>query len=133
MSNNTLITYTETVLLPALSPIYAKLGLEEQRVMSMRKLLFTVKQAPPAFIVAEFVYAWANNYSSCHIGNLDTLLLALPTYAPDTQVIVLTQAAELPFAEKLRHSYPFFALFTLPVHEMDIEQLLKDSLKKVPL
>jgi hypothetical protein len=86
-----------------------------------------VKQKPPDFILAEFVYAWGNNYSSCHIGNLDSLLASLPKYAPETRVFVLAQRSELEHAQRLGAVYPLHGIVSLPITESDMEALLLDQ------
>lgn len=98
-------SYCETVPFTHYSALFNQRGLREQAFSSLRKLISTLKGAPPEFIVAEFRYAWGNNYASCHIGNLDTLLISIPKYAPETKVIVIFHKGEQAYVERLQSSY----------------------------
>ena len=126
MPNHTLLTFAESPFFPNFSELYARLGIEETRVAGSRKALAQVKKAPPELIVAEFVYAWANNYASNHIGNLDVLLISLPKFAPEAKVIVLAKKNEMAYAEQLRATYPFAELLQLPVTPERMEQVLAE-------
>jgi len=117
MSQQTLLTFAESPFFPNFAELYARLGIVETRVANARKALAQVKRSPPDWIVAEFVYAWANNYASNHIGNLDVLLISLPKFAPTAKVIVLARKDEMAYAEQLRSTHPFAALLQLPVEE----------------
>ncbi|MGE0080981.1 MAG: hypothetical protein AB7U81_06765 [Thiohalomonadaceae bacterium] len=125
MPTPTILTFAATLGFPRLAELYARLGLEETAVDSLRNALAAVKRAPPDFILAEFVYAWGNNYASCHIGNLDSLLASLPKYAPQARVIVLTQKTELQHAQRLAEVFPLHGIVTMPAGEGDIEALLR--------
>ena len=128
MSQQTLLTFAESPFFPNFSPLYTRLGINETRVANSRKALAAVKKAPPDWIVAEFVYAWANNYASNHIGNLDVLLISLPKFAPNAKVVVLAKKGEMEYAEQLKATYPFAALLQLPVTEEGMEKVLRELL-----
>ncbi len=129
MAAPTILTFAATLAFPRLAGLYARLGLEEIAVDSLRQALAAVKRRPPDFILAEFVYAWGNNYASCHIGNLDSLLAGLPKYAPRTRVIVLARKSEMEHAQRLGELYPLHGITALPAAEEDIEVLLNDELR----
>ncbi|MGA7801128.1 MAG: hypothetical protein WCC36_09985 [Gammaproteobacteria bacterium] len=124
MPTRTLLTYTETLAVPDLADLYSRLGIEVVRVDSVRKALAAVKRAPPDFILAEFVYAWGNNYASCQIGNLDSLLASLPKYAPKARVILFAQRAELAQARRLGTFYPLHGILPLPASADEVMALL---------
>ncbi|GAB6042775.1 hypothetical protein [Endothiovibrio diazotrophicus] len=126
MSRQTLLTFAESPFFPNFSALYARLGIAETRVSNSRKALAQVKKTPPDWIVAEFIYAWANNYASNHIGNLDVLLISLPKFAPASRVIVLAKKEEMAYAQQLRETYPFAALLQLPVNEEEMEAVLRE-------
>lgn len=125
MPERTILTFAATLGFPRFSELYARLGFEEVAVESLRNALAVVKKRPPDVILAEFVYAWGNNYASCHIGNLDSLLASLPKYAAQTRVIVLAQRAELPHAQRMGMLYPLHGILALPAVESDVEALLR--------
>lgn len=88
-----------------------------------------LKQHKPDFIVAEFFYAYATNYSSNHISNLDSLLITLQKY-PDYQpkIIFLVSKKEYEFVSKLDAYYgdyyhPDYVL-TQPVSNEQVRELL---------
>ena len=124
MQKRTLLTFPATLAFPRLSQLYSRLGIGETGVDSLRKALTAVRQTPPDFILAEFVYAWGNNYASCHIGNIDSLLASLPKYAPQARVIVVCQRSELEHARRLGEVYPLHGIVPLPAAERDFEALL---------
>ena len=124
MTSKRLLTFAESPFFPNFPDLYARLGIAETRVVNSRKALAEVKKAPPDLIVAEFVYAWANNYASNHIGNLDVLLISMPKFAPEAKVIVLARKDEMAYAERLRATYPFHELLPLPVEPGRMEALL---------
>ena len=119
-----LLRYTESVALPDFSGLYTRIGIEEIPVNSIRKAMAALKQKAPSFILAEFIYAWSNNYASCHISNLDSLLASIPKYASGARVIVLAQRAELEYAGKLGEVYPLHGILPLPVSESELEAML---------
>lgn len=124
MPQKTLLTFAESPFFPNFAELYARLGIVETRVANSRKALAQVKSSPPDLIVAEFIYAWANNYASCHIGNLDVLLISLAKFSPETKVIVVAKKGEMEYAEQLRATYPFAALVQLPVSEERMGEVL---------
>jgi hypothetical protein len=124
LPQKTLYSVIESPLHPRLSTLYRRLGLDEEKLNSVRKAIGRIKKQQPDFIVADFCYGYSNNYSNIHISNLDVLLTTLQKYAPTTRVIVLADRSELEYAEKLRSLYPFYALLPLPVEEQQMEQLL---------
>ncbi len=126
MPPRTLLSFAESLAFPNFANLYTRLGIEELRVDSVRRALAAVKKTPPDFILAEFVYAWGNNYASCHIGNLDSLLASLPKYAPQTRVIVLAQRTQLEYVQRLGELYPLHGIVPLPVSEAELEMLLGD-------
>jgi len=127
MAAPTILTIAATLAFPRLAELYLRLGLEDITVDSPRRALAAVKRRPPDFILAEFVYAWGNNYASCHIGNLDSLLAGLPKYAPQARVIVLADKSEMEHAQRLGELYPLHGIAALPVAEQDIEVLLRNA------
>ncbi len=132
MDKPLLISIIETPLHPRLSPLYQRLGLEEQQLDSQRKAINALKKAQPAFIVAEFIYAYSTYYQATNISNLDVLLNSLVKYSPESRVIVLVKKGEEELAEKLRAIHPLldFVTLTSPIPgRNDIEAPMEALLK----
>ncbi|MCK9532191.1 MAG: hypothetical protein M0R77_16760 [Gammaproteobacteria bacterium] len=124
MDRSTILTFPATLGFPRHAALFARLGLQEIAVDSLRRAIAAIKRTPPDFILAEFVYAWGNNYASCHISNLDSLLASLPKYAPRARVIILAQPGEMEYAQRLGEVYPLHGIAPLSVAEHDLELLL---------
>jgi len=108
---------------PYLTPFYTQLGLEEVRFKHMRKLISTVKKAPPDYIAAEFFYGYGNNYAGINISNLDVMLYSLQRYAPDTRVIVFVDKKERSYIDKLNDILPLHAILTQPVDQQALADI----------
>jgi len=106
------------------SRLYARLGLNEQRYVSMRKALGALKTQRPDFVVAEFMYGYGNNYAGVNVSNLDVFLYSLQKYSPNARIIVLVERGELQYVDKLAALFPLHAVLPLPVSERDLEQAL---------
>lgn len=108
-----------------MAELYARLGIEEVRVSSMRKALQLLKQRQPEFVVADFLYGYGNNYAGVNISNLDVFLHSLQKYAPQARVIVLVDKAERQYVDKLQAIVPLYAVLVYPVTTADLEPLLR--------
>lgn len=106
MSSPIVFSVIESPTHPKLSPLYTELGYEELQLNSIRKAMNALKKNQPDVIVAEFFYAFGTNYSSNHISNLDSLLIALQKY-PDyhPKIIILVSKREYEFVSKLDGHY----------------------------
>lgn len=109
---------------PYLTPFYTQLGLEEVRFKQMRKLISTVKKAPPDYIAAEFFYGYGNNYAGINISNLDVLLYSLQRYAPDTRVIIFVDKKERSYVDKLNDILPLHAILTQPIDQQALANVI---------
>ncbi len=109
---------------PNLSALYRRLGLEEVRLGSQRKAITELKRQQPAFVVAEFIYAFSTYYQATNISNLDVFLHSLTKYAPEAKVIVVVKKDEGPLAEKLNAIHPLHAVLVHPVSETRMEAAL---------
>ena len=74
MARATLLSVVESPAHPDFSSVYAKHGLDQARVNSMRKAISEAKRLKPAYVVGEFFYGYGNNYAGVNISNLDVLL-----------------------------------------------------------
>ncbi len=110
---------------PPLAELYARLGIDEVRVSSMRKALQLLKQRQPEFVVADFLYGYGNNYAGVNVSNLDVFLHSLQKYAPQARVIVLVDKAERQYVDKLQEIVPLHAVLIYPVKTADLEPLLR--------
>jgi hypothetical protein len=120
----TLFSVIESATHPNLSPLYLRLGINETRLTSMRKVMSVLKKQQPDFIVAEFFYGYGNNYAGVNISNLDVMLYSLQKYSPDTRVVVLVDKSERQYVDKLNEIFPIHAVVHSPVKEKDIEAVL---------
>ena len=109
---------------PNFSTLYARLGFRELRFSSQRKAISALKQSAPRFIVAEFFYGFGNNYAGVNVSNLDVLLMSLPRYSPDSQVIVMATKDQYPHIHKLEALFSLYKVLPLPVTEKQMEEVL---------
>ncbi len=124
MPQRTIFSVIESPTHPYFTALYQKLGIEELCFKSMRKLLSKIKNTQPDFIAAEFFYGYGNNYAGVNISNLDVMLYSLQRYSPDTKVIVFVDKNERQYVDKFNDILPLYAVFTRPVNESEIIQLL---------
>lgn len=91
---------------PNLSALLAELGYEERKFPSIRKAISALKKDRPNLVIADFIFAYANNYASNHISNLDSFLITFqkyPDYAP--HLVFIATKAEAPYVETLVEHY----------------------------
>ena len=124
MSTRTLFSIIESPKHPNLSALFSRLGFEEVQLTSTRKAVSQLKKQVPDVVVADFVYGYSNNYSGVHISNLDVFLMSMQKFAPQTRVIVLADASELQYAQKMQDIFPVKAILPFTVAEQDLEALL---------
>jgi len=114
---------------PRLSDLYNEMGYNEMKFSSVRKITGALKKHKPDIIIAQFFFAFASNYASNHICNLDSLLISLqkyPTYKP--KFIFFTHKDEYQYLSQLTNHYSDFSIsnhgLTLPVTEEKMRELL---------
>ncbi len=120
-----LYSILESPLHPQLGSFYRSQGLNEVRLISMRKAIQELKRQPPDFVVADFVYGYGNNYAGVNISNLDVFLHSLAKYAKDCRVIVCYEKADRQHVEKLEALFPSITTLVYPVAEAAIFPYLK--------
>jgi DNA-binding NarL/FixJ family response regulator len=120
----TLLSIIESNMHPNFGALYQKLGIEENRVSSIRKAISLLKNQQPDFIVCEFFYGYGNNYAGVNISNLDVLLSTLQKYSPDTKVIVVVEKSERQYVDKLNELLPLHAVFVYPAKESEMKKIL---------
>ncbi len=125
MATPSLYSVVESSSHPNLSSLYARLGLRETRIPSIRKAIAQVKRRAPDYLVAEFFYGYGNNYAGVNISNLDVLLFTMQKYAPGTRVIVLVTPEEARHVPRLNGILPLAAVLTHPVTEDAMERALE--------
>ena len=124
MSTKVLFSIIESPKHPKLSGLFSRLGFEEVQLTSTRKAVSALKKQVPDVVVADFVYGYSNNYSGVHISNLDVALMSMQKFAPEATVIVLADAAELTYAEKMREIFPVKSILPFDIAAQDLEALL---------
>jgi len=103
-----------------LSPLYKKHGYESIVAYSMRKALVVFKKVKPAVVVAEF------NYQSDFRDRTSSLesLIAVAQRNVNIKVIVFYEKEYEHQFEKLKARYDFYATFSYPIMEEEIEKTL---------
>jgi hypothetical protein len=109
---------------PDFSALYRRLGIEEVRLPSMRKAISALKTHVPDIVVAEFFYGYGNNYAGVNVCNLDVFLYSLQKYTRDARIIVLVEAREFEYVDKLAALFPLHTVLRHPVSATDIESCL---------
>ena len=120
-----LYSILESPLHPQLASLYQSLGLNEVRLVSVRKAIQALKKQPPDIVVADFVYGYGNNYAGVNISNLDVFLYSLAKYARDCRVIVCYEKADKQYVQKLGALFPSINTLTYPIAEAAILPYLK--------
>jgi len=123
-----LLSIIESPSHPHFSQLYAKLGLVETKLRTIRSANIKLKQLQPQIVVAQFFYGYSNNYSGVHISNLDVLLVSLKKYAETAKLIVFVDRKEQQYIEKLPDVFPLTAVLPLPVSNSTMERVLTDVL-----
>ncbi|MDJ0833490.1 MAG: hypothetical protein QNJ69_08205 [Gammaproteobacteria bacterium] len=91
---------------PNLSSMLHDLGYQELQFGSVRKAISGLKKHKPEVIVADFLYAYATNYDSNHISNLDSFLISLNKLANHSpKIIFLAEKNELKYVDELAQQY----------------------------
>ena len=112
-----------------ISHLFDEMGYEEMQFSSVRKAIKAIKKHKPDVIIAPFFYAYANNYASNHISNLDSLLITLQTYSDyHPKFIFLVDKKETEFVERLIHHYDGFSNLSYPLVLPVTEQQVRDVL-----
>lgn len=124
--SKTIYSIIESPVHPNFSGLYARQGLKEIRVESMRKAISQLRKDTPDIVVAEFFYGYGNNYAGINISNVDVFLLSLRKYIEDARVILFVDKSERQYVDKLNEEYPIHAVLTHPVSEAEMEKALKD-------
>ena len=91
---------------PNLSRLLSDLGYQELQFGSVRKAISGLKKHKPDVVIADFLYAYATNYDSNHLSNLDSFLISLNklnNHLP--KVIFLAEKNELKHVDELAHQY----------------------------
>jgi len=124
MTTKTLLSIIESSAHPNFTELYNCLGIQENKINSMRKAIATLKKQQPDFIVAEFFYGYGNNYAGINISNLDVLLYSLQKYSAQTKVIVLVDKNEFKYVDKLNEIIKLHDVFKFPVNKEQMQKAL---------
>lgn len=124
MAVQTLFSIVESPLHPDFSVLYRRLGIDEVRLSSMRKAISALKSRVPDIVVAEFFYGYGNNYAGVNVCNLDVFLYSLQKYTREARIIVMVEAREFEYVDRLAALFPLHAVLRHPVSASDIEPCL---------
>jgi len=127
MSERILFSIIESPMHPDLSALYQRLGIKESKFSAMRKAISALKTQTPAWVVADFMYGYGNNYAGVNVSNLDVFLYSLQKYSRDTGIIVLVEKREYQYVDKLAALFALHAVLQYPVREQDIEPFLHNG------
>jgi len=109
---------------PDFSSLYAKLSIKEQQVNSPRQAISALKKFRPDVILADFLYGYSNNYAGINICNLDVLMYSLPKYAPNAEVLITVDKAEVVYAEKFSKMFTLKGMLIRPFTADQLEAAL---------
>ncbi|HYQ70457.1 MAG TPA: hypothetical protein VET88_00865 [Gammaproteobacteria bacterium] len=124
MASRTLFSIVESPMHPDFSALYRRLGIEEMRFSSMRRAISALKSCVPDIVVAEFFYGYGNNYAGVNICNLDVFLYSLQRYSGEARIVVLVDASEFAYVDRLAALFPLHAVLRQPVSAADITPCL---------
>lgn len=124
MVAQTLFSIIESPMHPDFSALYRRLGFDEVRLPSMRKAISALKTRVPDIVIAEFFYGYGNNYAGVNVCNLDVFLYSLQKYTGQARIIVMVEAREFEYVDKLAALFPLHAVLRHPVSASDIEPCL---------
>ncbi len=124
MPMKTLFSIIESSTHPNFTALYHSLGIQENKISSMRKAIAALKKQQPDFIVAEFFYGYGNNYAGVNISKLDVLLYSLQKYSAQTKVIVLVDKDELKYVDKLNEIIALHDILKFPVNDKQLQNSL---------
>ena len=129
MQNIHLYSYIQSPSHPLLGEVYSTLGIQQQAVSSLRKLMQQLKKKPPDIVLAEFFYGYSNNYAGANISNLDVLLRNMQQKTPEVKLVLIASKQETQYVEKLLDLFPIAALVTHPVTPNNLGQALSSVLQ----
>ena len=121
------LSIKESLRFPKISELFAKLGVIDNEVNSIRKANTYIKSNCPDVILTEFFYGYGSNYSGVHISNLDMLFVTLQKYQCSAKVITFVDKSERQYIDKLINLFPLEHFFVYPVQLDQIEDYLKTT------
>ncbi|OOZ37641.1 hypothetical protein BOW51_01265 [Solemya velesiana gill symbiont] len=124
MSGKVFFSIVESPFHPDFSGLYARQGIREVRVTSIRKAISELRKAKPDYVVAEFFYGYGNNYAGVNVSNLDVFLASLQKYAPEARILVMVDKFEREYVGKLAALFPVHKVLVHPVSEAQLEEAL---------
>lgn len=117
---STLLSVIELLGYPNLRPLYERLGYQVLTEFSVRKAISLMRKEKPAVIVADFYFQ--PDFRD-RVSNLESLLATAQSHK-DVKVLVLYESAHEHALERLRVRFRIDAALTLPVKEVELENLL---------
>lgn len=119
----------ETPAHPRLTEYLKSAGYDEMRFGSVRKALSALKKTRPDLVIADFIYAYATNYDSNHMSNLDSLLIMLRRKSSHQPVFVfLADKSEARHVATVAEHYAGFCsryhVLTYPVSAAGLDEAL---------
>jgi hypothetical protein len=122
-----ILSIKESLRFPKMTQLFAKLGVIDDEVNSIRKANTYIKSNCPDVILTEFFYGYGSNYSGVHISNLDMLFVTLQKYQCSAKVITFVDKSERQYIDKLIKLFPLEHFFVYPVQLDQIEDYLKTA------
>lgn len=120
MNSKILLSIIELGGYPDLSAVYKRCNFDVYVVYSMRKALGKLKKFKPEVVVAEFNY---QSYFRDRTSSLKSLIAVAQRNSGMKLIVFFEQEFAHQF-EKLKARYEFFATFSYPITEEQVEKTL---------
>jgi hypothetical protein len=116
-----LLSVIELLGYPNPRPIFERSGYRVLTEFSVRKAIGLMRRESPTVIVADFYFQ--PDFRD-RVSNLESLLAAAQSNK-SVKVMLLYEAHHAPALERLRQRFRIDAALTLPVHEAELEAVLR--------
>lgn len=116
----TLLSVIELLGYPNLRPLFERLGYRVLTEFSVRKAISLLRKETPAVIIADFYFQ--PDFRD-RVSNLESLLATAQSHK-NVKVLVLYESAHEHALERVRARFRIDAALTLPVNEVELEQVL---------
>lgn len=120
MTNKILYSIIESPTHPNFAHLYARLNIDETRLLSMREAIKALKTQSPDFVIAEFFFGYGSNYAGANLSNLDVFLSSLQKYAPEANVIVIADKPDSEHVARLGELFNIGSVLFRPVREQQL-------------
>lgn len=124
MSNKLIFSIIESPGHPNYTDLYARLNIDQLKLLSMREAIKALKNSTPDFVIAEFFFGYGNNYAGANLSNLDVFLSSLQKYAPQARVLVMADKEDQAHVAQLGELFDIEEVLLRPVTEQHLADIL---------